>query len=343
MSHRLRLLVCLFLVLLPLPAQGASTGADALLLEAEGLYSGTSGKRDCERAEPLFEQAAETGDPRAVLRKAILHAIGKCGFELNPAKAERLAGLSTARVEQLAADGDGYCQYLIGMTHLLGLGRPDDPYAALEYLIPSAEGGEIWAMYNLGWIYEGKEGIDADWSASLHWYRKAALQRHVTALRVVGEAHLGLRPGARRDPAAGKKLLEQAIEMGDHSALTSLAVAYDFGRGLDRDPRQAVPLYRKASALGDSAAMYHLGQSYFRGDGVPLDYHAAVGWVTAAAEHGFAAAAIQLAGFYDEGLHHGGEQIVEASRPEAVRWYRSAAELGSSAARGWLLYEGLEQ
>ncbi len=99
--------------------------------------------------------------------------------------------------------------------------------ATVRLLLPLAEGGDGYAQFALGFIYDTAEGIPRDDAAAAKWYRKAAdqgvagAQYNLGAMYADGhgvpqdyvEAYKWLSVAAARSPAAGNR--ESAIKMRD--------------------------------------------------------------------------------------------------------------------------------
>lgn len=331
--------VGVWLLLLGLGAGAVPGREDAGPLQrAEALCSGVGGRLDLEEARRLFETAAATGEAAARLRVAILRALGTCGFAADRQRAEGEAAAVLPELASVGPTANAYVDYLIGMTHLIGLGRPERPAVAVRWLNRAAAGGEVWAMWNLGWIYESGSGVDADAEASISWYERAAEAGHLRAMVVAGEAYMGARPGRAIDPAAARRWLDRAAAAEVPGALTRIGEMHARGLGGPRDASAAAAWYRRAAAGGETLAMYLLSGAHFSGEGVTRDYTRAVDWLRQAAAGGFFYAVYDLADLYDFGLRDGSKVILEADVGEAAVWYRKAAEQGSLEARGWLIY-----
>ena len=91
------------------------------------------------------------------------------------------------------------------------------------------------------------------------FYRLAAAQAHVTALRRLGDLHAEGK-GVERDEAEAAKCYRTAADKGDPHAQFSLGVMLEEGRGVERDELEAVRLYKAAIAQDrHSAAKHRLG------------------------------------------------------------------------------------
>ena len=137
-------------------------------------------------------------------------------------------------------------------------------------------------MYNLGLSYYRGEGVSADPTDAVKWFRKAAKQGHVNAHFLMGllyaQGH-----GVPKDSAEAVKCYRIAAEQGLPKAQNSLGVAYGFGEGVPKDSVEAAKWYHLAAEQGDPEAQLHLGLAYCQGEGVPQNYVEAYKWTNLAA------------------------------------------------------------
>jgi TPR repeat protein len=98
-----------------------------------------------------------------------------------------------------------------------------------------------------------------DMATAAKFYRLAAAQAHVTALRRLGDLHAEGK-GVERDEAEAAKCYRSAADKGDAHAQFNLGVMLEEGRGVQRDELEAVRLYKAAIAQHrHSAANHRLG------------------------------------------------------------------------------------
>ena len=240
--------------------------------------------------------------------------------------------------------------------------RRGDYAAARAAWAPLARAGDIDAQFNLGALYEGGLGGDADIEQAARWYRRAAARRLAPArvalarLDQAGAAAAGAEEdpialleasarsgsseaqyalgvaydrgfGITRNHTAAAGWYQRAAEQGLPRAQYNLAVLHDEGLGAARDSRRARRWYLRAAANGEPRAMNNLGYLHEKGLNGPRDYGAAAAWYRRAAGRGLAVAQYNLATLHY--LGHGVERDFAAAR----RWYRAAAEQGDSASQ----------
>jgi len=188
----------------------------------------------------------------------------------------------------------------------------DDIYSkdnkiVLEKLVPLAEQGNVDASYTIGLIYEaGGKGILKDIEASVDWYKKAAEQGSIPALRRLGRYYFGIFPYNNNivNHKEAFTYYELAAEQGDARAQYKVAWMYANGQGVAKDIEQAINWYGKASDQGDADASYSIGLIYkdgYHGDSeaslIPLKHtliRKAFIWFTKAAEQGNIRAQFEL-------------------------------------------------
>ena len=126
---------------------------------------------------------------------------------------------------------------------------------------------------------------------------------------------------------------ERAAEAGYPSAMSSLGVLFEIGRGVAKDPVKAVAWDRKAAEAGSAVGMINLGTMYANGNGVPGDFAQAMAWYTKAADAGNALGMTQVGTLYHRG------EGVRLDYAQAAAWHHKAAEAGDPLG---MYYCGLE-
>ncbi|MBN2209388.1 MAG: sel1 repeat family protein [Candidatus Coatesbacteria bacterium] len=160
--------------------------ARAILHEAIGLYTGTSGSQDHAAAKELFLEAAKAGDPLAQMWAAMFYRTGWCGFHKDKEFAKKTAKSLLPQIRSLAEQGDVEATFLMGAAFYYGVGVRKDKSETLKWLLKAGEAGHPEAMRHLGHIYECEKcGFEINHETSLRWYLKAAEAGHVYAMAVV--------------------------------------------------------------------------------------------------------------------------------------------------------------
>jgi TPR repeat protein len=169
-------------------------------------------------------------------------------------------------LRELAAPGDAKSQYDLGV--FLEKTRKYDE--AVSCYRKAAEKGLAAAQNDLGFCYQGGQGIPRNYNEAVKWYRKAAGQGFAAAQNNLGVCY--------RDGTGVTKDLKQAVqwfrsgaEQGLAAAQNNLGVRYYKGEGIGTNFAEAVNWYRKASEQRLPDALVNLGICYVDGRGVPRD------------------------------------------------------------------------
>lgn len=166
-------------------------------------------------------------------------------------KGEYDKALISARA--LAAQGDEYGLYMLGIMHLGGKGVPPDTSAGLVFLKASAEKGNVRAQHDLGLIYgRGESGVARDSKEAIHWYSLAASQ-------------------------------------GEPESMYNIGVLYSQGMGVNLDHAEACLWFERAAVLGLAPAQFATGECYESGLGGLKDAEKSEHWYHLAEEQGYTA------------------------------------------------------
>ncbi|HET9643841.1 MAG TPA: tetratricopeptide repeat-containing serine protease family protein [Burkholderiaceae bacterium] len=122
----------------------------------------------------------------------------------------------------------------------------NDFIAARQQLQPLAEGGDAYAQFLLGQLYEFGRGVATNDAQAASWYRKAAAQGHAKA-------------------------------QGRYGLLLSK------GRGVPQDEKEALDWWRRGADQGDADSQGLLGIAYYDGAGTAVDKAMSYRWLLLAA------------------------------------------------------------
>lgn len=182
-----------------------------------------------------------------------------------------------------------------------------------------ADAGSLEAQLALARHYEAERPGPADLVLAARYWRKAAAQGHVVAMKRVGTLfYRG--DGVPKSPTLALGWLRRAALAGDREAQVLVAYFYHVGHGCPRYLPEARIWYERAARQGDIGAMLALGYLYQGGDGHPPDDSIAIRWYGLAADLGSSAAQFHLGVIHEEG------RGVPAEPLEAYKWYALAAE-----------------
>jgi TPR repeat protein len=180
---------------------------------------------------------------------------------------------------------------------------------AMKWFLKAADQGNPRALYMMGDFYAYGWGVPGDGDKALEWYHKAASTGDAWAQDNLGWVLLGWREEA----------------------------------GIRKDDKEAAIWFRKAADQGSPSAEYNLAGLYLAGHGVPKSIDEGLNWLKRAANHtrdekqaasdplSFAINVQMAASKLGDAYRYGWWGVFPYG-PEAVRWYRKAAELGDSMA-----------
>lgn len=137
-----------------------------------------------------------------------------------------------------------------------------------------------------------------------------------------------------RDYQEAAQCFRKAAEQGHAGAQLQLALLCQEGKGLAADPAEALRWLRKAAAQKEPHAACHLADFFRDGRGVRRDLEEAAKWYRAETETNCPRAHLSLGRLCEAQGH----------LPEAIQWYRRAAEGGETTAQahlGDLLSDGI--
>ena len=120
-------------------------------------------------------------------------------------------------------------------------------------------------------------------------------------------------------------LFEEAVELGDFSAMHNLGFMYYSGEGVKPDYRKAFELFERAAIDGNrDDSMHNLGYCYLEGIGVEIDKAKAIDWYLKAAEAGYVYSMNVVAHHYSTSTE------IDDHEEKAFEWHFKAAQLGDA-------------
>lgn len=233
-------------------------------------------------------------------------------------------------------------------------GNFEDAALQFEY---AAEAGNEEAMAFLGTAYLNGEGVETDLQKGIYWIREAIKQRNARAMNALGTAYVR-GAGESQSNHLAEHWFRESAEKDFVPAMRNLGRLL-VGKGTDSAYAEALPLFRRAAAAGDADAMAGLAGMFAYGWGVPVNADSVRWWYRAAAEAGSAKGILATGWLHErrgddaaarewyargadvgagDAMNNLGVLFYEGrggtrSRREAIRWFRRAAEAGSTMAR----------
>lgn len=231
-------------------------------------------------------QAAEQGDPRAMLELGVRY---ETGYQL-PKNENNAFHWYT----QAAKAGNTTAMINLGWSYADGTGTPADPDMAIEWFNKAAELGDPEGYDSIAYMYDYAEGVPEDLEKAELFYLKAIdmgcafsatnyadmltfqddisqqdLEKARNLYRLAaetGDAYAMYSYGYdilcnSDDPAEIAEAMvwtNSAAQEGETLAMETLAEEYDSGRNVPRNPNTAALWYEKAAMLGNPYAMQEL-------------------------------------------------------------------------------------
>ncbi|WP_183042172.1 SEL1-like repeat protein [Aeromonas veronii] len=154
-----------------------------------------------------------------------------------------------------------YSSYLMAQTQSKNCNEK-----SFSSILQEAEGGNVSAQINVGEMYGLGRGIYPDRNRMLHWYKKAAVTGNVEAKLILARKYIEL-----EDYDQAIIWLNQAVDLGDPTAKSLLAIMYLLEQGVIKNPKRALSLYKEAANENELLSLVNLGLIYEEGEIVPKD------------------------------------------------------------------------
>lgn len=205
---------------------------------------------------------------------------------------------------------------------------------AYPMFVLAAKHGHADAAYRAGTCCENGWGCRRESAKAVQFFRKAAAALHPGALYRLGIAELNGELGLSKRPKEGVKWLKRSAEHATAEfphALHELALLHE--RGVDNvlfvDYEYSAELLAQASELGYAPSAYRLGECYEYGKmGCPQDAALSIHYYNIAAQQDHRDACFALTAWYLVGS----PGVLPQSDTEAYLWAKKAAEQGLAKA-----------
>ncbi|MDR1690283.1 MAG: sel1 repeat family protein [Candidatus Methanoplasma sp.] len=294
---------------------------------AKIFRDGTIAEKDDRMFMKYLKAAAESGVPEAKVDLGFIHLSGNY-TERDEESAFRL-------MASAAAQGNLMAQFMTGYMYGIGMGIHQNISEREELYSRVGLKGDGEMFYRIGRNFEyGLFNIDINLSEAGRWYKMGADMGHEKCLvcwhlvllaldggkhdsleeresklmntdverekavrdRAFAEADLFLETG---DEANAFRSYEVAAELGNPTAMFTLAMMYHAGIFVRRSDKTALDMIVKASVAGSEDAQFVLGTLYEEGKGVKKSLSEAIHYYTLAAANGYLAAYYRLSLYID--------------------------------------------
>lgn len=218
-------------------ASGNTSAQYALgLLYTKTGYDGVN--QDYKTAASWFEKAAKNGDAWAQYSIGFLYENGH-GFEKN----DKLAGQWYLQSAEL---GNEYAQLNVGLKFYYGQGTEQNHPDAAKWFRKAAQQGNAVAAYFFGLMFESGQGVQADMDLAAAYLRRAADSDIAAAQTKLGDFYYDGKVGLQQNYTEALRWYGKAAELGDSTAAILIARMYDGGIGTEKDPVKATHWSRAA-------------------------------------------------------------------------------------------------
>jgi len=273
---------------------------------------------------PEVQKAAEAGDVHA------MHYLGYCYGE--GLRVARDANQSLTWYKRGMQAGYLSSVNNIGMLFHRGQFGSNGMAQAFYYYSYAAQRGNDQAQMNLGVLYREGHGVPLDYTQAMHWFQLAAAQGHPNAMVEIGRLYrFGL--GVESNGNEAMHWFQKAIDEKDSAmGKVNLALVYE-SQG---QVQKAIALYEQAADQGVPYAMSQLYNIYWNGNGVPVDHAKALEWRNKSGVTADPQAEYRLGDYYETRRWEGDDAhrvLTKPNFPQAVYWYRVAAEHHSAEAQ----------
>ncbi len=213
---------------------------------------------------------------------------------------------------------------------------------AFKWFYKLAEMGDAEAQTIIGVYYYYALGVEEDNYEAFRWFSKADAQGYEDPdlYFALGECYY-LALGVEENDEKAFEYFSKSEKLGDCASEDKLygylTECYYNGFGVTKNYALAAKWARKGVELDDANSQNYLGLMYYDGKGgVSQNYYQAVRYFRLAANQELAA------GQYNLGMCYYYGDGVEEDESEAVKWFKSSAELGYESAKEALDELGIE-
>ena len=235
---------------------------------------------------------------------------------------------STNALCQESRNGNLAAQALWGFSLIVTSSSPETTDTGLKLLLGSADKGNVPAMLNLGYLYEGGKYVRRNYNEAFHWFSRAAEMGIAEAQAQLGGCyHYGL--GTTPNYSMAAKYYRLAAEQTNFVAMKSLGYLLMNGYGVETNEDEAKYWFtRAAKEGGNRRAMYDLGAIYSLKYPDTNAMIEGFKWMQQSANLGDPLAAYELSNYYFRGWG-GTETNLDSYR----YWLLRAAFLGATDAQ----------
>lgn len=161
----------------------------------------------------------------------------------------------------------------------------EDYIRAYKFYKEASQEGNMYAQYNLGYLYLNGLGVEQNYKEAAIWFAKSAYQGYSSAQNDLGVLY-NLGKHTNRDISLAIEWFTKASNQDDENAQENLAYIFNNEKGFI-NKKEAARLFTILAKKGDINAMYELSLLYRKGEGFEKNKTKADYWETRAIKNGF--------------------------------------------------------
>jgi TPR repeat protein len=153
----------------------------------------------------------------------------------------------------------GFILTFSGRIYQNGKGCNVDYKMAQSFYTKAAQGGNLDAMVNLGFLLENGFGSDKNLKMAFRWYEDAASKEYSKAMNSLGSCYYKGSVAVERNPETAVHWFRKSAKLGNAHALNNLGICYEEGLGVNKDLGIAKQYYKDAAAHNHANATNNYG------------------------------------------------------------------------------------
>lgn len=167
-----------------------------------------------------------------------------------------------------AQAGFEFSKFSYGICLSEGIVNSSPGESAIQYLIGSANSGNVTANVVIGDAYLLGKNVSKDVPRALPYYEKAAFAGHVGVARLLGKIYSLGAEGVPVQYDKARIFFETAVKLGDSESMYQLGNLIWNGLGVSKSKAVAVQYYEQAATAGNHSAQLVFGLMLLEGEDV---------------------------------------------------------------------------
>jgi len=302
------------------------------------LFSTNDVEKDFNAAYELMQAEAETGNAYALYDIGRMHMDGLGREkDMEIAQSWFAKAYSAFLITEQETEKNGYLQFRLGKMNAQGLGIEQNYESAAGWYEKAVAQDNPYAAYALGGLHYRGQGVEKSYERASRLYLRAALHEdrpNIFAMYELGKMYqdgIGVEIDTLesdywfKESFEGFVLVEQKTK--DDKLQYRLGHMCLTGTGTSVNLLAAQDYFEQAANLGNKGAMYCLGKLYLNEKFESLDINKAIDWLTMAAKEDHECAQYTLGKLFIEG------EAVKRDVDSALQLLHRSAEHGNQYAQ----------